>query len=126
MMNLSKRERQIMDALFRLGRATAAEIQAALADPPSYSAVRAHLRSMEEKGYLKHEAEDLRYVYMPKVAPERARKGALRHLVETFFDGSPAAAAAALLGEGAEKLSEEDLNRLHALIERARERGKGR
>jgi predicted transcriptional regulator len=122
-LDLSRRERQIMDVLFKLGRATATEIQQALSDPPSNSAVRAHLRTLEEKGHVRHEAEDLRYVYAPVVKTEKARSSALRHLVDTFFSGSPGQAMAALLGDGAGKLSEEDLNRLQALIEDARRNG---
>jgi predicted transcriptional regulator len=120
---LSRRERQVMDVLFRLGRATAAEVQAELPEAPGYSAVRAHLRTLEEKGYARHEAEDLRYVYLPAVSPDRARKSAVRHLVETFFDGSPGRAAAALLDDGARKLSRDELERLSALIEKARKEG---
>lgn len=121
---LSRRERQILDILFRRGRATAAEVHADLADPPSYSAVRAHLRTLEEKGFVRHEAEGLRYVYTPTTQPSRARKRALRHLVETFFAGSPADAAAALLDLNAPRLSEEDLERLSSLIEKARKEGR--
>jgi predicted transcriptional regulator len=122
-LDLSRRERQIMDVLFKLERATATEIQQALADPPSNSAVRAHLRTLEEKGHIRHEAEDLRYVYMPVVKAEKARTSALKHLVDTFFSGSPGRAVAALLGEGAEKLTSEDLDRLQLLIERAKRNG---
>jgi predicted transcriptional regulator len=122
-LDLSRRERQIMDVLFKLERATATEIQQALADPPSNSAVRAHLRTLEEKGHVRHEAEDLRYVYAPVVKTEKARKSALKHLVETFFSGSPGQAVAALLGDGAEKLSADDLDRLQRLIDQARRKG---
>jgi len=117
---LSRRERQILDILFRRGRATAGEVRADLADPPSYSAVRAHLRTLEDKGFVRHEAEDLRYVYSPTTNPSKARKKALRHLVETFFAGSAAEAAAALLNLNAPRLSQEDLDRLSELIEKAR------
>ncbi len=121
---LSRRERQILDILFRRGRATAAEVHADLPDRPSYSAVRAHLRTLEDKGHVKHEAEALRYVYSPTTQPGRARKSALRHLVETFFDGSPAHAAAALLDSNATRLSPEELDNLSALIEKARKEGR--
>lgn len=117
---LSRRERQIMDALFQKGRATAAEVQAALPDPPSYSAVRALLRILEEKGHVRHEAEGPRYVYAPRVDRDKARQSALTHLVQTFFDGSVAQAAAALLSQGAPKLTDEELERLSAQIQKAR------
>jgi len=121
---LSRRERQILDILFRRGRATAAEVHADLADRPSYSAVRAHLRTLEEKGHVKHEAEELRYVYSPTTQPGKARKSALRHLVATFFNGSPASAAAALLDGTAARLSSEELDRLSRLIDKARKDGR--
>ena len=117
---LSRRERQIMDILFRRGRATAAEIHADMPDRPSYSAVRAHLRTLEEKGHARHQAEELRYVYLPTIHPEKARRSALKHVVETFFEGSPARAAAVLLDARSMKLSTEELDRLSALIEKAR------
>ena len=109
-----------MDILFRRGRATAAEIHQDLPDRPSYSAVRAHLRTLEEKGHLRHEAEELRYVYIPTLAPEKARRSALRHLVETFFDGSPGRAAAALLDSDSSRISPDELDRISALIDKAR------
>lgn len=121
---LSRRERQILDILFRRGRATAAEVHMDLADRPSYSAVRAHLRTLEEKGHVRHEAEELRYVYSPTIQPGKARKSALRHLVDTFFNGSPARAAAALLDSSSSQLSDEELNQLSALIEKARKDGR--
>lgn len=117
---LSRRERQIMDVLHRQGRASAADIEAALPDAPSYSAVRAHLRTLEEKGHVRHETEQLRYVYYPTVSPERARKSAVRHLVETFFGGSSTDAMAALLDPKSAKLPKADLDRLARLIEEAR------
>ena len=117
---LSRRERQIMDVLHRLGRASAADIEAELSDAPSYSAVRAHLRTLEEKGHVRHEVEQLRYVYFPTVNPERARKSAVRHLVDTFFGGSPADAVAALIDPKSAKLKKADLDRLAQLIEEAR------
>lgn len=121
---MSRRERQIMDILFRRGRATAAEIHQDLPDRPSYSAVRAHLRTLEEKGHVRHQSEELRYVYLPTVTPATARKGAMRHLVDTFFGGSAARAAAALLDSDAANLSREELDRLGSLIERAKKEGR--
>ncbi len=121
---LSRRERQIMDILYRRGRATAAEVREALPDPPSYSAVRALLRILEEKGHTRHTGEGARYVYTPAVARGKATRSALRHLVDTFFDGSAAQAAAALLDESAARLSPDELDRLSQLIEKARKEGK--
>ena len=121
---LSRRERQIMDVLFRLGRATAAAILREIPDPPSYSAVRAHLRTLEEKGHVRHEAEDLRYVYLPVLRPEQARRSAMRHFVDTFFAGSPAEAAAALLDQRSTRLTQQDIDRLTALIDEARKDGR--
>jgi predicted transcriptional regulator len=120
MQTLSRRERQILDILYANGRATAAEIQAALPDPPSYSATRALLRVLEEKGHVRHAEEGQRYVYSPRVPRQKARASALKHLVETFFGGSPAEAAATLLDASASKLSEEDLARIEQLIQRAK------
>jgi predicted transcriptional regulator len=119
---LSRRERQIMDILYSLGRATAAEVNERLPDPPSYSAVRAMLRILEEKGHLVHEQDGPRYVYAPTVAPEQARSTALNHVLGTFFDGSPTRAMAALIGDGA--ISDAELARLAALIENARREGR--
>src|SRR5215472_6315978 len=95
--HLSRRERQIMDILYRGGRATAAEVREALPDPPSYSAVRAMLRLLEEKGHVRHEEAGLRYVFLPTVGRERAKRSALKHLLETFFEGSVEQAVATLL-----------------------------
>ncbi len=117
---LSRRERQILDILYARGRATAAEIQSALPDPPSYSAARALLRVLEDKGHVRHEEDGPRYIYMPRVPRDRARRSALKHMVETFFGGSEADAAAALLDTSASKLSREDLDRMESLIARAR------
>ena len=118
--NLSRRERQIMDVLFQRGRATAAEVQEALSEPPSYSAVRALLRILEEKGHVRHEVDGPRYVYAPRLDPEKARQSALRHLVHTFFDGSAEKAVAALLGSEGPHMAAEELERLAALIDSAR------
>jgi Predicted transcriptional regulator len=117
---LSRRERQILDILYAQGRATAAEIQAALPDPPSYSAVRALLRVLEDKGHIRHQADGPRYIYMPRVSRDKARRSALKHLVETFFSGSEADAAAALLDPSASSLSREELDRIESLIVRAK------
>ena len=118
--NLSRRERQIMDILYQRGRASASEILAALADPPSYSAVRAKLRVLEEKGHVRHEAEELHYVYVPTTARDTARRSALRHMLSTFFDGSVEQTVAALLDLSAAELSEQDLDRIGHLIDDAR------
>src|SRR5215813_2732888 len=117
---LSRRERQMMDILYQKGRATAAEIHAALPDPPTYSAVRAKLRVLEEKGHIRHEEEALRYVYLPVVARDSARKSALRHMVSTFFAGSVEDTVAALLDLSAAKLTGADLDRIAAIIEQAK------
>ncbi len=117
---LSRRERQIMDVVYRLGRATAAEVQEALPDAPGYSAIRALLRILEEKGHLRHEQDGPRYVFLPTVPRDKARRSALRQLVQTFFEGSTAQAVAALLGEPGAKLSDDDLDRLSRLIDQAR------
>ncbi len=123
LMNLSRRERQIMDVLFRRGEASASEVRAGIESPPSYSAVRAHLRTLEEKGHIRHEAKGLRYVYVPTVRPGQARRNALRHLLDTFFGGSPEKLMATLLDSGAAKLGREDLDRLSQLIDQARKEG---
>ena len=117
---LSRRERQIMDLLFQRGRATAGEVQGALSDPPSYSAVRALLRILEEKGHVTHVQDGGRYVYAPRLDRDKARRSALRHLVATFFDGSAEQAMAALLDTHGRRLADEELDRMVALIERAR------
>jgi len=121
---LSRRERQIMDVIYRLGRATAAEVHQALPDPPSYSAVRAMLRVLEEKKHLRHEEKDLRYVFLPVVPREKARRSAVRHLLDTFFDGSPEQAVATLLDVSGQDLSAEDFDRLAALVSKAKQEGR--
>ena len=121
--DLSRRERQIVDILYSQGRATAAEVQAALPDPPSYSAVRAMLRILEEKGHVRHEQDGPRYVYVPTVARERAKRSALRHVLQTFFDGSTEQAITALLDESDTRLSGRELDRLAQLIDQARRTG---
>ena len=120
---LTRRERQIMDILFRRGRATAAEVMEELPGEPSYSTVRTQLRVLEEKGHARHEEDGVRFIYMPAVARHAARKSALRHLVETFFDGSSEKAVAALLGGEGSKLSDEQLDRIADLIAKARREG---
>ncbi|HSU60766.1 MAG TPA: BlaI/MecI/CopY family transcriptional regulator [Bryobacteraceae bacterium] len=121
---LSRREREMMDILYRRGQATAAEIHAAMQDAPSYSAVRALLRVLEEKGHVRHREKNLRYVYLPVVPREKASRSAVTHLLDTFFDGSAEQAVAALLDVSAQKLSDEDFERLSALIEKARKEGR--
>ena len=117
---LTKRERQIMDVLYRLGRATAAEIMDGVPGAPGYSTIRTQLRVLETKGHVKHDEQGLRYIYMPTVPRHSARKSALKHLVETFFDGSSAKAVAALLGGEAARVSDEDLERIAELVRDAR------
>jgi len=122
-LNLSNRERQIMDILYRLGQATAAEVLSLLPDPPSYSAVRATLRILEDKGHVQHQHDGPRYVFRPAVAREKAKRSAVRHLIRTFFDGSAEQAVATLLDESSSKLSSEELDRLTELIVKARSKG---
>ena len=121
---LSRRERQIMDVIYAQGRATVAEVRQGLPDPPTYSAVRALLRILEEKGHLCHEQDGPRYVFRPTIPAEKARESALRHLLRTFFDGSAEGAVAALLDLEATQLSPEEFERLAEKIERAREEGR--
>src|SRR6185369_14805149 len=117
MTGMSRRERQILDILYSRGRATAAEIQAALPDPPSNSATRALLRILEEKGHIRHESDGPRYVFLPSVSPQKARVTALRHMLQTFFNGSAADAAAALVDGSAAKISDAELEKLEAMIQ---------
>src|SRR5580700_3405788 len=117
---LSRRERQMMDILYRRGRATAAEIHRELPDPPSYSAVRAKLRVLEDKGHVRHEEQALRYVYLPTLARDAARRSALRHMVSTFFEGSVEETVAALLDLSAANLSKQDLDRISNIIDAAK------
>ena len=117
---LTRRERQIMDILYRRGRATAAEVMKELPGDPNYSTVRTQLRVLEDKGHVHHEEQGLRYVYIPAVPRHAARKSALRHLVNTFFEGSTEKAVAALLGGEGTRLSDEELERFAALIAKAR------
>ena len=122
--NLSRRERQIMDVLYARGRATSQEVLDALPDPPSYSAVRALLRVLEDKGHVSHEHDGPRYVFAPVVAREKARRSALRRVLDTFFDGSAEQAMAALLDLQSSKLDPQELERLAKLIEKARKEGR--
>jgi predicted transcriptional regulator len=117
---LGKRERQIMDVLYSRGTATVGEVLEALPDPPSYSSVRAMLRYLEDKGYVRHDADGPRYVYAPTAAKQEVRKSALGHLVRTFFDGSPSNVVAALIE--ANPLSSEEYERLSRLLDEAAER----
>lgn len=120
---LSRRERQIMDVIYRHGKVTAAEVLAELPEPPGYSAVRAMLRLLEEKGHIRHEQDGPRYVYTPTVNRDKARRSAMRHLVRTFFDGSTEDAVAALLQNDA-GISEDELERLSRLIDGAKKEGR--
>jgi len=122
--HLSRRERQIMDIIYQRGQATAAEVQESLPDPPSYSAVRAMLRLLDEKGYLKHEQDGPRYLFKPTLAREKARKSAMKQMLETFFDGSTEQAVAALLNLSKSKLGKEELDRLSQMIETAKKEGR--
>jgi predicted transcriptional regulator len=122
--HLSRRERQIMDVVYRTGQATATEVLAALPDPPSYSAVRAMLRVLENKGHLRHVLDSTHYVYKPTLARDRAGKPALENVLDTFFDGSTEKAVAALLDLSRSELSANDLDRLSELIEQAKTEGR--
>ncbi|MDQ6635989.1 MAG: BlaI/MecI/CopY family transcriptional regulator [Gemmatimonadota bacterium] len=122
--DLSRRERQIMDFLFRTGRATAADVMEGLSDAPSYSAVRALLRILEQKGHIRHEEEGRAYVYMPLVRRDAARQTALTHLLKTFFDNSAEQAVAALLAIEGEKMSGAELERMSKMIEKAKTEGR--
>lgn len=121
--DLSRRERQILDILYQRGQATAADVQNALPEPPSYSAVRALLRILEDKGHVRHQQDGPRYVYVPTLARENAKRSALRHVLRTFFDGSAEQAISALLDESSTNLSTAELDRLARLIEDARRSG---
>src|SRR4051812_20400928 len=118
--DLSRRERQILDILYQRGQATAADVQSALPEPPSYSAVRALLRILEDKGHVRHQQDGPRYVYVPTVARDNAKRSALHHMLQTFFDGSTEQAISALLDDSSSKLSSAELDRLARLIDGAR------
>jgi predicted transcriptional regulator len=121
---LGRRERQIVDAVYRLGRASVSDVQKELPDPPSYSAVRGMLNLLEEKGHLRHVRDGLRYVYLPVVEPEHASRSAMAHVVQTFFGGSAANAASALLDLPDRKWSRDELTQLSALVTQALKEGK--
>lgn len=124
--SFSRRERQIMDILYKLERATVADVLSKLSGKPNYSTVRAQLRVLEEKGHVRHEEHGLRYVYVPTVSREIARRSALRHLVETFFEGSTEKAVAALLGGEVSKISFEELERLAGVIANSQQKERRR
>jgi predicted transcriptional regulator len=121
---LTRRERQIMDVLYRRGRATASEVRHALPATPSYSTVRTQLRVLEEKGHVRHEDVGLRYVYTPAVPRHAAGRSALRHLVDTFFDGSAAKVVAAVLGGEATRVSDAELERIAEIVAKAKKEGR--
>jgi predicted transcriptional regulator len=121
--DLSRRERQILDILYQRGHATAADVQNGLPEPPSYSAVRALLRILEEKGHVRHQQDGPRYLYVPTVARDNAKRSALRHVLQTFFEGSAEQAISALLDESSSNLSPAELDRLARLIDSARKSG---
>jgi len=121
---LSRREREIMDIVHRLGRASVNDVMGELSGEPAYSTVRAQLRVLEDKGHLRHEAEHLRYVYLPAVSPQKVRRSAVKHLLDTFFDGSPEKVVEALVGREGPGVSEDALDRIADLIERARKQAK--
>jgi predicted transcriptional regulator len=123
MEKLGPREREIMDIIYRRGKATASEVQSDLSDKLSNSAVRGMLRLLEEKHHLKHAVDGPRYVYQPTADPARVSRSAMKHLVQTFFDNSASSAVTAMLGLYEGRLKEEDLDRLEAAIEQARKRG---
>jgi len=121
---LSRRERQIMDILYRAGKASASDVLNAMPDPPSYSAVRAMLRVLEEKGHVNHKEEGLKYVYAPVVARDKAKRSAVKHVMETFFNGSAEQIVAALLDVSSTKLTRDELDRMAEMIENAKQEGK--
>jgi predicted transcriptional regulator len=122
--SLSRREREIMDVLYRAGSASAGEVHEQIPSPPSYSAVRATLRVLEQKGLITHEHDGKRYIYRPTLNVNKARRNAVEHLLETFFDGSAAGAVMALLESVDTELTQEELDRMAALIDRARKEGR--
>ena len=121
---LSRRERQIMDILYRSGKASASDVLNAMPDPPSYSAVRAMLRVLEEKGHVNHKEEGLKYVYAPVVARDKAKRSAVKHVMETFFNGSAEQIVAALLDVSSTRLTRDELDRMAEMIEKAKKEGK--
>jgi predicted transcriptional regulator len=121
---LSRRERQIMDILYERGKAPAAEVREAMSEAPGYSAVRAMLRTLEEKGQVRHELDGLKYVYSPVLGKEKAKRSAVKHLLRTFFGDSPEQIVAALLDVSAKNQTAEELDRMSRMIEQARKEGK--
>jgi predicted transcriptional regulator len=121
---LSRRERQILDILYQRGKSSASEVREAMLDAPSYSAVRALLRILEEKGHIRHQAEGLKYVYLPTIAAEKAKRSAVKHLLETFFKDSPEQVVAALLDVSSTRLTSEELDRMAQMIAQAKREGK--
>ena len=121
---LSRRERQIMDILYQRGKASASDVRAAMEAAPGYSAVRAMLRVLEEKGHVKHQTEGLKYVYVPTVARDKAKRSAVKHVMETFFNGSAEQIVAALLDVSSTRLTREELDRMSEMIEEAKKEGK--
>jgi BlaI family transcriptional regulator, penicillinase repressor len=121
---LSRRERQIMEILYQRGKASASEVRESMGDAPGYSAVRAMLRVLEEKGHVKHQAEGLKYVYLPIVTRDKAKRTAVKHLLDTFFGDSPEQVVAALLDVSSKRLTREELDRMADMIEKAKREGK--
>src|SRR6267154_1050985 len=121
---LSRRERQIMDILYQRGKASASDVREAMPDAPGYSAVRAMLRVLEDKGHVKHQAEGLKYVYLPTVTREKAKRSAVKHLLDTFFNDSPEQVVAALLDVSSTRMTREELNRMAEMIDKARKEGR--
>jgi predicted transcriptional regulator len=121
--DLGRRERQIMDVIYRLGKGSVREVRELLPNPPSYSATRTMLNLLEQKGLLRHRREGQKYVYLPTGSPQAAKQSAVKHLIKTFFRGSPADAAAAILDSYSTKLNDEELERLQRFIDKAREEG---
>ena len=122
--SLSRRERQIMDILYQRGKGSASEVREAMEAAPGYSAVRAMLRVLEEKGHVRHQAEGLKYVYVPVVARDKAKRSAVKHVMETFFNGSAEQIVAALLDVSSTRLTREELDRMSEMIEQAKREGK--
>ena len=121
---LSRRERQIMDVLYQRGKASAADVREGMTDAPSYSAVRAMLRVLEEKGHIAHSMDGVKYVFSPTVRRDKAKRSALKHLLDTFFNDSPEQVVAALLDVSSTRLTRPELDRMADIIEKARQEGK--
>jgi predicted transcriptional regulator len=123
---LSRREREIMDIVHRMGRASVSDVMGELSGQPAYSTVRAQLRVLEQKGQLRHDEEQLRYVYFPAASPQRVRRSAIAHVLHTFFEGSPEKVVEALVGKDGPGVSDDELDRIATLIARARKDAAGR